>query len=84
MPNPAQRTSELYCCRWEIEVFFKQIKQTLQLADFLGNSVNAVAWQIPDRALDLCAAALLRVAQPVAAQFHPALCAVALGAVAET
>ena len=46
MPNPAQRTSELYCCRWEIEVFFKQIKQTLQLADFLGNSANAVAWQI--------------------------------------
>jgi len=25
---------ELYRCRWQIEVFFKQIKQTLQLADF--------------------------------------------------
>ena len=29
-----------------IEVFFKQIKQTLQLADFLGTSANAVRWQI--------------------------------------
>jgi hypothetical protein len=37
---------ELYGCRWEIEVFFKQIKQTLQLADFLGTSVNAIRWQI--------------------------------------
>jgi hypothetical protein len=37
---------ELYGCRWQIEVFFKQIKQTLQLADFLGTSANAVRWQI--------------------------------------
>jgi hypothetical protein len=36
----------LYGCRWQIEVFFKQIKQTLQLADFLGTSANAVRWQI--------------------------------------
>ncbi len=28
----------LYQCRWQIEVFFKQIKQTLQLADFQGHS----------------------------------------------
>lgn len=37
---------ELYRCRWGVEVFFKQIKQTLQLADFLGHSENAVRWQI--------------------------------------
>ena len=37
---------ELYRCRWQIECFFKQIKQTLQLADFLGNSANAVRWQL--------------------------------------
>ena len=36
----------LYRCRWQIEVFFKQIKQTLQLADFLGTSANAVRWQV--------------------------------------
>ena len=42
----AESIVELYRCRWEIEVFFKQIKQTLQLADFLGTSANAVRWQI--------------------------------------
>jgi hypothetical protein len=36
----------LYQCRWQIEVFFKQIKQTLQLADFLGHNANAVRWQV--------------------------------------
>src|SRR5438046_8901679 len=38
--------ADLYRCRWEIEVFFKQIKQTLQLADFLGHNANAVRWQV--------------------------------------
>lgn len=36
----------LYKCRWGIEVFFKEIKQTLQIADFLGYNENAVKWQI--------------------------------------
>jgi len=38
--------AELYRCRWQIEVFFKQIKQTLQLGDFLGHNANAVRWQL--------------------------------------
>ena len=42
----ASTVAELYRGRWQIEVFFKQIKQTLQLADFLGNSANAVRWQV--------------------------------------
>lgn len=42
----AQTIADLYRCRWDIETFFKQIKQTLKLADFLGNSANAVRWQI--------------------------------------
>ncbi|MCI0350169.1 MAG: IS4 family transposase, partial [Acidobacteriales bacterium] len=42
----AATVADLYRCRWQIEVFFKQIKQTLHLADFLGQSVNAVRWQI--------------------------------------
>ena len=37
---------DLYKGRWGIEVFFKQIKQTLQLGDFLGHNENAVRWQI--------------------------------------
>ena len=42
----AQTIVALYRCRWQIEVFFKEIKQTLQLADFLGHNANAVRWQV--------------------------------------
>jgi hypothetical protein len=42
----ASSVAELYRCRWQIEAFFKQIKQTLQLGDFLGQSANAVHWQV--------------------------------------
>ena len=38
--------ADLYKCRWSIEVFFKQMKQTLQLCDFLGHSKNAILWQV--------------------------------------
>ncbi len=37
---------DLYKARWGIEVFFKQIKQTLQLADFLGHNEQAIRWQV--------------------------------------
>jgi hypothetical protein len=37
---------DLYKSRWQIEVFFKEIKQTLQLCDFLGHNKNAVLWQV--------------------------------------
>jgi hypothetical protein len=37
---------DLYKARWDIELFFKQLKQTLKLSDFLGYSENAVQWQI--------------------------------------
>lgn len=42
----ASSICDLYKSRWGIEVFFKQLKQTLQLSDFLGYSENAVRWQI--------------------------------------
>jgi len=38
--------ADLHRSRWDIEVFFKQIKQTLKLADFLGHSANAPRWQV--------------------------------------
>jgi hypothetical protein len=38
--------ADLYKSRWQIEVFFKEIKQTLQLCDFLGHNKNAVLWQV--------------------------------------
>jgi hypothetical protein len=42
----AQTIVDLYRCRWGIETFFKEIKQTLQLADFLGHNAHAVRWQV--------------------------------------
>jgi IS4 transposase len=42
----ASSICELYKARWGIEVFFKELKQTLQLGDFLGYSENAVRWQV--------------------------------------
>jgi hypothetical protein len=42
----ASTICDLYKGRWDIELFFKQLKQTLKLADFLGYSENAVQWQI--------------------------------------
>ena len=42
----AGSVADLYRCRWQIEVFFKQIKQSLRLCDFLVKSANAVRWQI--------------------------------------
>jgi hypothetical protein len=42
----ASSICDLYKSRWGIEVFFKEIKQTLQIADFMGYNENAVRWQI--------------------------------------
>jgi hypothetical protein len=42
----ASTICDLYKARWDIELFFKQLKQTLKLSDFLGYCENAVQWQI--------------------------------------
>ena len=42
----ASAICKLYRARWEIEVFFKELKQTLQLTDFIGTNENAVKWQV--------------------------------------
>jgi hypothetical protein len=42
----ASSICDLYKARWNIETFFKQIKQTLQLGSFLGHSRNAIQWQV--------------------------------------
>ncbi len=38
--------SELYRCRWQVELFFKWIKQHLRIKAFYGNSENAVKTQV--------------------------------------
>ncbi len=42
----ASSIADLYKSRWAIETFFKEIKQTLQLSDFLGHNRSAVQWQV--------------------------------------
>ena len=42
----AATIAELYRARWQVELLFKELKQTLQLRDFYGENANAVAWQI--------------------------------------
>lgn len=38
--------AELYRARWAVELFFKELKQTCQIHDFVGYNENAVKWQI--------------------------------------
>jgi len=38
--------AQLYRCRWQVELFFKWIKQNLRIKAFYGNSVNAVKTQV--------------------------------------
>jgi len=43
---PALTISQLYRCRWQVELFFKWIKQHLRIKRFYGVSPNAVKTQI--------------------------------------
>ena len=43
---PALRIADLYRCRWQVEPFFKWIKQHLRLKAFFGTSENAVKTQV--------------------------------------
>lgn len=42
----ASTITELYHCRWEVELFFKWIKQYLRIKSFFGTSPNAVKTQL--------------------------------------
>ena len=42
----AATIAEIYKQRWQIELFFKAIKQNLRVKTFVGNSANAVRIQI--------------------------------------
>jgi len=43
---PAYTITQLYKCRWQIELFFKWIKQHLRIKSFYGTSENAVKTQV--------------------------------------
>jgi IS4 transposase len=57
--TPAEVIADFYQARWEIELFFRWIKQTLRITKFVGTSENAVRIQI---AVALIAYLLLRIA----------------------
>ena len=46
MTLPALTIAQLYRCRWQVELFFKWIKQHLRIKAFYGTSENAVKTQI--------------------------------------
>jgi IS4 transposase len=57
---PAEEIADLYKQRWQIELFFRWVKQTLRIRHFVGVSENAVRIQI---AIALIAFLILRMAQ---------------------
>jgi len=57
---PAEEIADLYKQRWQIELFFRWVKQTLRIKHFIGVSENAVRIQI---AIALIAFLILRMAQ---------------------
>ena len=46
MHLPAQTIADVYKERWQIELFFKWVKQNLKIKTFLGTSANAVMTQV--------------------------------------
>ena len=57
---PAKEIADIYKQRWQIELFFRWVKQTLRIKRFIGVSENAVRIQI---AVALIAFLILRMAQ---------------------
>jgi IS4 transposase len=67
---PARQIANLYKRRWQIELFFRWVKQTLKIKHFLGRSENAVRIQI---AVALIAFMLLRLAHAAQRTVHSPL-----------
>jgi IS4 transposase len=67
---PAEEIADLYKQRWQIELFFRWIKQTLRIRHFVGVSENAVRTQI---AIALIAFLILRMAQLAQKAVHSPL-----------
>lgn len=67
---PAEEIAELYKQRWQIELFFRWVKQTLRIRHFIGVSENAVRIQI---AIALIAFLILRMAQLTQKAVHSPL-----------
>jgi len=64
---PADEIADLYKRRWQVELFFRWIKQTLRIRHFLGTSENAVRIQV---AVALIAYLIIRIAQAASKTTH--------------
>jgi hypothetical protein len=64
---PAQEIADLYKRRWQIELFFRLMKQMLRITHFIGRSENAVRIQI---AVALIAFLLIHLLQTMAKDKH--------------
>jgi IS4 transposase len=67
---PADEIADLYKQRWQIELFFRWVKQTLRIKRFIGTCENAVRIQI---AVALIAYLILRIAQAAQKAVHSPL-----------
>jgi IS4 transposase len=67
---PAEQIAALYKRRWQIELFFRWVKQTLRIKHFLGRSENAIRIQI---AVALIAFLLLRLIHAAQRPVHSLL-----------
>ena len=66
----AQEIADLYKRRWQIELFFRLVKQTLEIGHFIGRSENAVRIQI---AVALIAFLILHLLQKNTQEKHSVL-----------
>jgi len=66
----AEEIADLYKQRWQIELFFRWVKQTLRIRHFIGASENAVRIQV---AIALIAFLILRMAQLAQKTVHSPL-----------
>lgn len=69
----AEMISELYKERWEIELFFKWVKQNLRIKKFLGRSENAVKIQIAVALILYLLLALFNQTEPARRSMHQLL-----------
>ncbi len=64
LSSPAEEIAALYKERWQIELFFKWIKQNLKICRFMGSSENAIRSQIAVAFIAYLLVRMLQAAQP--------------------
>jgi hypothetical protein len=69
----ASQIASLYKSRWQVELFFKWIKQNLRIKAFVGNSTNAVKTQIWIAITTYVLVAILRKRLKIPASLHTIL-----------